>query len=266
MLTIIIAVTAGIGVGAASAHYWGPYWGIGFGMVTIMVLQLLIGLWVRRKINAINGGIQNVLQEAQKHIGRKVRLLQQKPQGNAKTMQKLLEKDQEGYLRQVLVQVETMAPMCRWNIMLRKQMNTMKMIYNYQLRDFKKVDELMPKVMFFDPRAVAMKLARMYKNDMPGMDKFFRKKIRKFKDDNAVLIYAVYSWILMKRDRQDEATKVLIEAKNKTSNPVITANWEALVNGMPKKFSNAGLGDEWYALFLEEPKLRQQRMNKSMYQ
>ncbi len=265
MLTIIIALVSGVAVGAISANFWGPYWGIAFGAVTIILVQLLIGLWIRRKINAINAGIQGVLLEAQKQLGKKVRIFQQKPQGNPKAMQKMLEKDQEGYLRQVLSEIDKMAPFCIWNVLLKKQMNTMKMIYLYQLKDFKKVDELMPGVMFFDSRAVAMKLARMYKNEEPGIDKFFRKKVKKFKGDNAALVYATYTWILMKADKIDEATQVLIEGKNKTSNPVIVANWEALVNGTPKKFSNAGLGDDWYALYLEEPKIKQQRMTRQMY-
>ena len=266
MFTIIIALAAGIAAGAASAHFWGQYWGIAFGVLAVILIQLLVGLWVRKKINAINAGIQNILLEAQKQIGRKVRAFQQKPQGNAKAMQKLLEKDQESYLRQVLVEIDKMAPMCRWNVLLHKQMNTMKMIYHYQLHEFKKVDELMPGVMFFDARAVAMKLARMYKNEEAGIDRFFRKRVKKFKDDSAALVYATYSWILMKQDKVDEASKILIEAKNKTSNPVIVANWEALVNGNPKKFSNAGLGDDWYALYLEEPKIKQQRVTKQIYQ
>ena len=265
MLTIIIAVVAGAAVGLTSAHFWGPFWGITFGAVAIIGVQLLLGLWIRKKINVINGGIQEVLLEAQKQLGKKVRIFQQKPQGNAKAMQKLLEKDQEGYLRQVLDEIDKMAPYCLWNVLLKKQMNTMKMIYLYQLKEFKKVDELMPGVMFFDYRAVSMKLARMYKNNEAGIDKFFRKKVKKFKGENAVLVYATYAWILMKTDKVDEATKVMIEAKNKTSNPVIIDNWEALVNGNPKKFSNAPLGDDWYALYLEEPKIKQQRVTRQMY-
>jgi len=265
MLTIIIAVVAGLAIGVLSAGWWGSVWGIICGVIVIMAVQLSIGLLIRKKINAINARIQDVLMEAQKHINKKVRIFQQKPQGNPKTMQKLLEKDQEGYLLQVIETVDAMAPLCIWNVMLKRQMNTMKMIYYYQLRDFKQVDALMPKVMFFDARAVAMKLARMYKNNEAGIDKFFQRKVRKFKGDTSVIVYAVYSWILVRNEQFDAAMKVLADAKKKTGNEVLAANWEALANNNPKRFSNAALADEWYALYLEEPKIKQQRVTKSIY-
>jgi hypothetical protein len=39
---------------------------------------------------------------------------------------------------------------------------------------------------------------------------------------------------------------------------VLKQNWDHLVNGRIKRFSNAGLGEQWYALQLETPK--QQRI------
>ena len=68
------------------------------------------------------------------------------------------------------------------------------------------------------------------------------------------LLYAVYSWILVKTGEIEEAIKVLQKGKKVSENDTIIKNWENLVNGKIKKFSNAGIGDQWYSLYLEEPK------------
>ncbi len=65
-----------------------------------------------------------------------------------------------------------------------------------------------------------------------------------------------YAWILLKQGKNDDAFTVLTNAKKKSENPVLVANWEALANGKIKQFSNAGLGEAWYALGLEMPKMQ----------
>ena len=87
------------------------------------------------------------------------------------------------------------------------------------------------------------------------LEKFFRKKGARLRKDACVLPVCLYAWILLKQGRNEEALKVLVDAKKKTSDETLIRNWEALANGRPKQFSNAGLGDMWYALGLEEPKM-----------
>ena len=96
----------------------------------------------------------------------------------------------------------------------------------------------------------------MYKHKDPKIDKFFRWKCSRLKADAAVLPFALYSWILVKENRIDDAIKVLNDAKAKTSNETLARNREALQNGKIKQFSNAPLGEIWYALMLEEPKMQ----------
>lgn len=43
---------------------------------------------------------------------------------------------------------------------------------------------------------------------------------------------------------------------------MLKENYERLVNGKFKQFSNSGLGDAWYALYLEEPKIKPQRVQQ----
>lgn len=263
MLTLFIAFIVGIATGIVSAHNWGSTWGIIFGAVAVMIVQLAIGLIVRKKINGVNLQIQEIMTEAQKHINRKVRAFQQKPQSSHKAIQKILEKDQYDYIRKVIEKTDDLKRYSKWNLLMNKQISTMKLIYHYQLREFDKVDELLASALYFDPRAVAIKIARMFKRDEKGIDKFFARKVKKFKGDNATIIYALYSWILVKREKYDDAIKVLVEAKARTGNQVIAANWEAIANGNHKQFSNANLGDEWYSLYLEEPRIKTQKQRRA---
>ena len=124
------------------------------------------------------------------------------------------------------------------------------------IKRFDDVDAIMPKCLFLEPQAVCMKMVRLYKKNDPAIDKFFRKKGATLKKDNCVLPALLYAWILLKQGKNDDAFTVLTNAKKKSENPVLVANWEALANGKIKHFSNAGLGEAWYALGLEMPKMQ----------
>jgi hypothetical protein len=264
MISLIIAMTAGIGTfltlqNTTELHV---VWNTIFALIAVITVQLLFGVFFRKKINSITEQIQRVIMEGQQKVQRKANMFQQKPAGGIKHMQKLLEKDQHASLRKALELTDQLTPWFKWSLLLNKQVSTMKMQFNYQLGEFKEVDKLLPQCMFMDPLTVAMKMAREYKNDDPQFEKTFKSKIRKFKGDKGVLLYAVYTWALLKRGETETAFKVLTEAKDKCDNEIIYKNWEALANGKPKSFSNAGFGDEWYSLKLENPKMPKQKMQK----
>lgn len=67
------------------------------------------------------------------------------------------------------------------------------------------------------------------------------------------MLYALMSWIYVQVGNPDEARRVLLKAKEKTGAEVFKKNWEHLYNDRVKNFFNAGLGDQWYALYLETP-------------
>jgi hypothetical protein len=119
-----------------------------------------------------------------------------------------------------------------------------------------------------DPVTLAMKMARQYQNrDMDALKKAFKKGVKRFKDEKGVLIYALYTWILVQEERIDDAVAILDDAKEKTEDETLRTNWEHLANGRVRRFSNAGLGEQWYALHLEAPKpvkVRQQRFGGKM--
>ena len=258
MVALIVALAIGLVVGLLTSS-WHPVWGGVFGVLAFMGVQLGIGLLVRKKVMRATAAIQAVMQEGQQKIARKIQIFQQKPPGGAKTMQKLLEKDQQDSLRQALEAVNALEPFRRWNLVMGKQIATMRMQLHYQLKEFDKVDALAPKALYLDPMTVAMRMARMHANNDPGLEKFYKKKVAKFKGDQGVILYALYSWILLKRGDLDGAIKVLVAGKTRSANETLASNWDHLVNGREKRFSNAALGDQWYALGLEEPKVKQQQ-------
>ena len=261
MLTFITAVIIGLvaayGSGAAMKNM---AWGAIIGIAAMIVTQIVIGLYIRRKVNGVNNAIQAQLQEVQSKIQRKVNMMQQRPGMSPKFLQNTIEKDQTAAVHQAL---EMLLPLKRyylWSPMLSKQINTMKMMFHYQIKEFDKVDQLMDKCLFFDPTSCAMRLARMYRKNDPKLEKFAKSKLKRARGDQAVLLFALDSWILVKRDKISEAIEVLAASKKRCANEVLEANWERLVNGKVKNFSNAALGEMWYMLYLEEPKVKTQRM------
>ena len=261
MLTMIIAFLVGGGVSAAMilGTDINLVWSIVAGFVALLVVQFGVGFALRKRITGLTNGIQAFLTDGQMRLQRKVKVLQQKPQGSIKQMQKMLEKDQGVLLEQAMDMTKALEPFFPWSFMLKQQITTMRMQFHFQLKNYDKVDELLPGCIFMEPMTVAMKMARMIKNEDPELDKFFKKKIKRFKGDKGTILYAAYTWALVKQNRIDEAHTVSTQAKEDTENDVLIKNWEHLANGRVKHFSNAGLGDEWYALGLEDPKVTVKR-------
>ncbi|MBN1863448.1 MAG: hypothetical protein JW808_00960 [Victivallales bacterium] len=256
MITICLALMFGGGVylvlgGTTELNL---FWRVFFGVLGVLSVQLLAGLYFRKKVGALTGEIQRVMQAGQERIQRKVNMFQQKPAGGVKHMQMLIEKDQKASLLEAVSLTENLKKYYLWSPLLGRQVATMQMQFYYQMGDFAKVDRLLPKCLLMEHLTVAMKLARQYKNNDPALDKTFRSKIRKYKGDEAALLYSLYAWILLKRGEKDKAFELLTKAKEKTEHEVILKNWEHLANDKPGSFSNAGLGEEWYALRLESVK------------
>ncbi|MBU8902777.1 MAG: DUF3021 domain-containing protein [Victivallales bacterium] len=262
MLTLIISIMFGLIAGWASSLEYDMTWTIIIAASVFAVFWIGIGLFIRRQINKVNATIQDQMGEAQKRINRKLQMFQNKPGANVKSVQKTLEKDQNEAIAAALKTTHQIDRYFKWNFLLKKQISTMRMMFYYQMKNFKKVDELLPGCMFLDPRATAFKIARMYKRKNGDIDSFFAKKCRRLKGENAALLYGLYSWILVKNDEADKALKLLTAARKKINHPTIVENREKLANGKIKQFSNSGLGELWYSLYLEEPKVKQKKMHR----
>jgi hypothetical protein len=228
----------------------------------------LVGFLVRKKMSKVQGALQESMQAAQGRMQRKVQQFQNKPGGNVKQIQRELEMDQKVMVKQGLELTKGLEPFRKWSLLTGRQIATMRLQFYYQLKEFDKVDEILGTCgflrgpMMMEPVAVAMRMARCYKNDdLAGAKKVFKRKIMWFRGDRGTLLYGLMSWIYVKFGEPDEARQLLLKAKEATGADTFSRNWEHLSNDRVKSFSNAGLGDEWYSLGLENPPVvKQQRM------
>ncbi len=265
MYTIIISLAVALITGASTRPFLGPGWSIFLAILAFMIVQLIIGLVIRKKVNKLTHDIQNIMQEAQLKINRQMQLYQSRQPNNLRQAQQNLEKMQLEAVRKTLDATEQFTPLYRWNFLIKKQVNTMKLQLHYQLKEFAKVDELLPKSMLIDARSLVIKLVRLYKNNDPSLDKFYNKKCRMLKEDDCALFALTYAWIKLQKSETEKAIAALNEAKKRTDNETLVENCSRLLNGKEKLFNNAGLGDQWYSLYLEEPKYKQIRQRPDKF-
>ncbi|MEM9157558.1 MAG: hypothetical protein AAGB46_00810 [Verrucomicrobiota bacterium] len=214
------------------------------------------------------GALQDRMQAAQMRMQRKVQQFQNKPGGNVKQLQRQLEMDQKAMCKEGLELTKGLEPFRKWSVLMGRQIATMRLQFHYQLKEFEQVDEILATCgflggpMMMDPMAAAMRMARCYKNDdLEGAKKVFKSRIRWARGDRGILLYGLMSWIYVQVGELDEARRVLLKAKEKTTEETFARNWEHLANDRVKSFSNAGLGEAWYSLYLENPPMpKQQRV------
>ena len=255
MLTLLISLIAALLVGAAS------YRGLPTSAVVVMmiaiflIVHLIISMLLRVRSKKINTKLQELMLEIQQKIQGMQNRMMHRPTGSPKQMMQILEREQQAGLDRMIEALDLFQPLYKWSFLMKRQVNTMRMAFLFQQKKFDEVDKLIPHCLFFDAQSVTIRLVRMYKNNDPKLDKFFKSRCRRFKGDNAVIPYAAYSWMLVKQDRIEDAIAALTDARKQTSNEVLEKNREMLLNGKVKQFSNAPLAETWYALQLEEPKM-----------
>jgi len=258
----------GLACGAFSAaHFaagWGVGWSIGTGLFAFVVFQFLFGYFMKKRLTADMARVQDILVEGQKRLQAKMQRWQVRPPGSIQAAQKEVEADTRAFVKAALDQTETLGKYRLWVPMIDRQMATAQVQLNWMIKDFKKVDELMPKVIMADPTLAAMKMARMQMLDAPleEITKVYEKGTRRLRYNQNALLAACYSWILVRREKVDEAFKALTEALKNSDNDTLKRNHEALMNNRVAHFNNSGLGDQWYALHLEEPRVRTQRQHQ----
>ena len=249
MITLFIAIAIAFG-GFSAAHYGadlGIGWSIFLGLVSFGVFQAAFGFFIQRKVKADMAKVQGILEGGQKRLQQKMQRWQMRPPGSIQAAQKEVADDTRIFVKEALAETEN----------LRKY----RLQLNWMIKEFKRVDELMPKAMFLDPTTVAIKLARqqMRGEDIAEMEKTYRKGVRRLRYNQNVLLAATWSWILVNRGKVDEAFKALTEALKNSDDATLKRNHECLMNNKDAHFNNSGIGDQWYSLFLEEPKVKMQR-------
>lgn len=262
ILMLIVALpTAYFTYTAGQGGHW--IWTIFAVLAAAIAVAVPVNLWIRRRLLAVSAKLQARLQEEQEKLRRKILTMQNKGMVGPRT-QAGLEHDMAQGIRNAMAILDEAAPLSKWSVMVPKQVNMMRGQLFFQIRDYDAARPLLEKALALDPVIVCMQMVLAWRakpEDGKSLDKIFARGAARFKYDRAVLIYAVYSWLLVKQQRLTEAVEILDKGKEKTSDPVIAQNWKHLVNNEMKRFSYAGLGDQWFALGLETPpQVRQRQM------
>lgn len=264
LLSILIALLCAF---AAIQNELATVWVILSALGGYIAGSLGIGLIVRKKLGAVQGELQEMMQTAQARIQRNIQQAQHKPGANPVALRKQVDIQQADMIQRALKHLERLEPYRKWAPTLGRQIATMRLQFLYQLKRFGEVDELfavrnpLRKPMLMEPATVAMKMARAYsRGDLDAMESIFNKHVRWMRGDRGALLYGLMSWAWVKKGETEKAFALLAKGKDRTANETLARNWEHLANERVKKFSNAGLGEEWYALHLEPwPKPKTQR-------
>lgn len=229
MIGLTLALIAGIIVATVfilpAAIGWGWIFGIFMFVLTVILVHLLISLIIRKDIKRITTNIQNILTESQHKVEFRQQQFMRRPIGSPQMMMQILEKEQNEGIRQALVECEKLEPLCKWNLMVHWQINTMRVPLYFQLKEFDQLDQSLKKCLLVDSQIIGIKLARLYKTKDSKLDKFFKRKCASSKSDSAVLLYSAYAWMLVKQERYADALKVMVDAKKKSDNEFILRNW-----------------------------------------
>lgn len=260
MLSLLIALVGAVGI-ALALHYPAETsltWSVIFGAVGFVGITAAINLIMKKKLEAAFMVVQNHIMEKQQYLSRKINMMA----GRATPkFQAEIENEQAQSIREALTLLDGLNKFEKWNFMVRRQTNTIRAQFHYQLKEYDQADKYFKNALLFDPTVMAMLMTRHYKKDeMDKVKKLFTKGTRRFKDAKGALIYALYSWILVQKNDIDGAIQVLHQAKTKAENDVLKQNLENLRNGHVNRFSNAGFADQWYLLGLETPKMQKIRM------
>jgi hypothetical protein len=260
MLTLLLSLLAmaGLWVGLYYGAHWGAWSGVlsGFVGVGIYVGAMVL---IRRRVSALMEAIQGRITERNNALMRKYQHLGGRG-GDARRLMDMARKDQAVILSEALEATRQMEPYCRWSLLLDRQINALRVQFLYPLRKFDEVDRLLPRSLLIDPVLSCMLMCRQYQHgEDVALQKTYDTYRKKFKV-NATLIYATYAWMLLKKKQVEQARLVLLEGKKATEDEILEKNWEHVTNGRLAQFSNAELGEPWYALLLEEPKQLKPKM------
>lgn len=261
MLSLLISILASIAlVGFLLASNINRPTTIFFGIAGFIASYFLVGWLVRKKIAKVQKALEEIMLGGQQRMQRKIQQFQTRPGGNIKLIQRQIEADQKAIYERGLDFTQRLEPFKKWSLLMGRQIATMRLQFLYQLKEFAQVDEILATSGFLkgplmmEPMTVAMKMARQYKNkDVEGVEKTFKRRIKWFRGDRSTLLYGVMTWVLVKEGDPEKARQLLDKAKDATGNETFSHNWVQLSNDRVKNYSNAGLGEEWFGLYLEKP-------------
>jgi len=267
MLTILFSlfVAAGAFCAARFGIDMSIGWSVFFGLLGFGVMQALLGYYIQKKVKLDMDKIQSILLDGQKRISAKMQRWQFRPPGSIQQAQKEIFEDTKVFVKQALDATEILKKYRFFVPLIERQQATAQVQLNWMIKEYAKVDRLLPKALFLDPMMSAIKMSRMYmlNEPMESIEKVYRKAVRRLKYNQNALLAAEWSWMQVRKGDVDGAFKTLTQALKSSDNPTLKANHELLMNNRPGHFSNSSFGDQWYSLYLEEPHIRTQRQHQT---
>ena len=268
MITLTLAILTGCGCFAA-VYFPGDGgfgWSIAAGVAGFAVFQGVVGFLLQKRVKRDMESVQAILVAGQKRLQQKMQRWQMRPPGSVQAAQKEIFEDTKVFVKEALAQTETLRKYRLWVPMMDRQIATARLQLSWMIKDFKTVDALMPKALCVDPMMSAIKMARMYTQgaSLKDIEKVYRKGVGRVRYNGNVLLAAAMSWMQVQKGETDAAFKTLTEALKKSDNETLKHNHGELMNNRVAHFNNSGIGDQWYSLYLEEPKVRTQRQ-RSVY-
>lgn len=259
LINLFVALCVGLGLTLSGVTGWG--WGLVWGVLTLVAGQVGLGWLLKRRMGALSDQVQAVMARAQAQMQAKVKRWQTRQMANPKAAEAELAKDRDAMIAEVQALLRPLERYRLWVPFLGRQLATMELQFAWQRKDFKRVDALLPRALLLEPTLACIKLARLWQREAPAeaLDKAFRRAVRRTRYDTSALLYATYAWMLVKRGAIDEAFRILREGDERNENATLKANLDHLANNRLAHFSNAGFGEMWYALWLEEPKFHPRR-------
>ena len=260
LINLLLALCVGLALPLSGLTGWG--WGVVAGVLTLVAGQLGLGWLLKRRMGDLSERVQAVMARSQAQMQAKVKRWQTRQMANPKAAEVELAKDRDAMIAEVQALLRPLERYRLWVPFLGRQLATMELQFAWQRKDFKRVDALLPRALLLDPTLACIKLARLWQREAPAdeLDKAFRRAVRRTRYDTSALLYATYAWMLVKRGAIDEAFRVLREGDERNENATLKANLDHLANNRLAHFSNAGFGEMWYALWLEEPKFHPRRV------
>ena len=177
MLTIALAVLVGlaVGLGLSLSDAMGYGWSTFFGVVAFGATQFGTGFFLQKKVKAVMMSVQEALVEGQKRLQAKtarwqMRQMCQPGSMNMKEVQREIDRNTREFVTEALRRVEPLKRFKLWVPLMDKQIATAQFQLHWMIKDFKAVDELMPKAIFLDPMSTAIKIARMYMTNASTAD------------------------------------------------------------------------------------------------
>jgi len=268
MITLILAVLFAGGC-FSSAWFlgdWGFGWSIASGVLGFGIFQGVVGFLLQRRVKRDMESVQRILANGQKQLQQKIQRWQVRPPGSPQAAQNEMFADMKVFVREAIAKTSVLEKYRLWVPMMDRQIATARLQLSWMIKDFKTVDQLMPKALCIDPTMSAIKMARLYMLERPleEIRKVYAKGVRRVRYNGNVLLAATMSWIEVRKGDVDGAFKTLTEALKKSDDATLKQNHEHLMNNRASHFSNSNLGDQWYSLLLEEPRVRAQRQ-RSVY-